>query len=457
MLSNHKLNKRARIELDYESPSESSECKSYSNLWESLVPDFRQIIDDDLSEFEQKSNPNATDSSLVEYCTFLAQDLYTWLKNFREKIQLSRKTRIQKYVVTSACVTLQQQDSKKHALVDLAVKLFHGDQTRQLDSVHTLTECLSSAWTDGTAVQSAGSVRLAELLEQLLGEWDRTALQVQPIDPVEKSGEFFRDIQVDLDDIDHWLNMLRPNLPATNSWMTTLNKLTDMQRRAASNFYQTSLKQIEEHSRTLCVIMHLLDTLTNQKKEDLTVRVKADSLVQFAKYLENECHLQWLRLLELTLCIDQKNLQIFSVATHLSSQRKRQKTFFTINPSSKHSAFNFGMSKDGNGRFPCNVIFNPLESREQFHGLKMQSEITMSSSGPKSTKRHRATFLSQPTIYKCGPESGFESELSPQLNCFSKATIKPGTSCPHPMRRSTDSLTVPVSRLHPTTGKLANF
>ncbi|KAF5402671.1 hypothetical protein PHET_04066 [Paragonimus heterotremus] len=192
MLSNRKLNKRARIELDYGSRSESSESKSYSNLWESLVPDLSQIISDDLSEVEQKSCPGATDSSLVEYCTFLAQDLYTWLKTFREKIQLSRKTQIQKYVVTSAFATLQQQESKKHALVDLAVKLFHGGQTRQLDSIHTLTECLSSVWTDGTAVLSAGSIRLAELLEQLLGEWDRTALQVQPIDPVEKCGDLFR-------------------------------------------------------------------------------------------------------------------------------------------------------------------------------------------------------------------------------------------------------------------------
>ncbi|KAF5402672.1 hypothetical protein PHET_04067 [Paragonimus heterotremus] len=251
--------------------------------------------------------------------------------------------------------------------------------------------------------------------------------------------------------------MLRPNLPATNSWMSTLNKLTDMQRRAASNFYQTSLKQIEEHSRTLGAIMHLLDILTNQKKEDSTVCVKADSLVQFAKHLENDCHLQWLRLLELTLCIDQKNLQIFSVTTHLSSQRKRQKTLCPINPPSNHSAFNFGMSKDRNGRFSCNVIFNPLDSRERFHGLKMQPEQTMSTSGPKSTRRHRTTFLSQPTIYKGGPESGFESELSPQMNCFSKAIIKPGTSCPHPMRRSTDSLIFPVDSLHLKTGKWSYF
>ncbi|KAF8567856.1 hypothetical protein P879_06875 [Paragonimus westermani] len=81
----------------------------------------------------------------------------------------------------------------------------------------------------------------------------------------------------------------------------------------------------------------------------------------------------------------------------------------------------------------------------------MQSEVTVPSSGTKSARRQQTTFLSQPTIYKGGPESGFESELSPQLNYFSKATVKPGTSCPHPMRRSTDTLSFPVDRLHPST------
>ncbi|KAA3677982.1 uncharacterized protein DEA37_0003454 [Paragonimus westermani] len=232
MLSKHKLKKRARIEVDCESPSESSECKSYSNLWESLVPNFEQIINDDLSDVEQVrfaytligreleleprsnrqfaggllrnsgtgfvymaekisgKNPAFEKNANTEICCYFAQLLVV------NVFKISYNTIAVQDAITnepqSAFVALQQQECKKHALVDLAVKLFHGGQTRRLDSVHTLVECLSSIWADGTAVQSDGSVRLAKLLEQLLREWDRTALQVQPIDPVEKSGDLFR-------------------------------------------------------------------------------------------------------------------------------------------------------------------------------------------------------------------------------------------------------------------------
>ncbi|TPP65365.1 hypothetical protein FGIG_03842 [Fasciola gigantica] len=149
------------------------------------------------------------------------------------------------------------------------------------------------------------SVHLAVLVEHLSNEWDELLRSVQPIDPLEDKDEFLKNIRLDLDEISTWLNLLHSNLPRTSSWMAILDRLTEVQRHSALNYYQTKIKQLKIHVRTLSTADSLLLKFpVGSSDGSLQQKRKLDEVDQTIGHLKAQCHASWLHLLELIACLE---------------------------------------------------------------------------------------------------------------------------------------------------------
>ncbi|TGZ62075.1 hypothetical protein CRM22_007642 [Opisthorchis felineus] len=443
MSAHHRHTKRPRYETETDSSSDiSNSCLA---IWKAIEENFSNLInpeicdtDEDTSAcFHGSADRRFAGDSAVEYCILLAEDFISWINKFNERREYAFTSRIQKYTTSPTLLTFQQQESKKNALFQLANNVLK-------NTVKQNPTKLETAYSDSSShpghapktdiMQSALATTLTSLMSQLQTKWEEIDKQIQPIDPIEHQNFLFRDLLLDLDDIRSWLDMLQANLPITSVWMTTLNKLTDVQRRSASNYYRTKLKQIELHSRTFTLMTQLLERIQSAQPLEDSVQTTVNQYLQEVCELENSCHVLWLRLLELTLCIDENFLQNLNLTTYLprmSSQNKDQ--YFLTEGLASDTLAAVPYSDDPGGRkMHCNNLINPLEDSRRLMGLRTDSDLTFL---PKLKN-----FLSPNVAHRNGPESGFESELSPQSNIAGK--------CRRPVRGCAEVRWCPKSSLY---------
>lgn len=151
----------------------------------------------------------------------------------------------------------------------------------------------------------ASSFHPAFLAEHLSDEWIELMRCLLPVDPSQDKIEVFENIQLYLDEISTWLNLLHSNLPRTSLWMSTLSGLSEVQRHSALYYYETKIKQVSNHVRTLRASDEtILNVLLMTFGDSLEDKVKLDELHQTVGHLKAQCHITWLQLLELTACLE---------------------------------------------------------------------------------------------------------------------------------------------------------
>ncbi|KER34211.1 hypothetical protein T265_00072 [Opisthorchis viverrini] len=405
MSAHHRYKKRPRYETETDSSSDiSNSCLA---IWKAIEDNFSNLINPEIYDSDEQDTyacfHGSTDrrdagDSAIEYCILLAEDFISWIKKFNERREYAFTSRIQKYTTSPTLLTFQQQESKKSALFQLVNNVLKNtirDNPANLETAHSDSSSQLGHAPKTDIMQSALATTLTSLMSQLQTKWEEIERQIQPIDPIEHQNFLFRD------------------LPITSVWMTTLNKLTDVQRRSASNYYQTKLKQIELHSRTFTMMTQLLERIQSAQPLEEAVQTTVTQYLQEVGELENSCHVLWLRLLELTLCIDENFLQNLNLTTYLprmSSQNKDQ--YFLTKGLAGNRSPAVPYSDDPGQKIHCNILINPLEDSRPLMDLRADSDLFF-----LPTLRN---FLSPNVAHRNGPESGFESELSPQSNIAGK-------------------------------------
>ncbi|GAA47222.1 hypothetical protein CLF_100100 [Clonorchis sinensis] len=193
--------------------------------------------------------------------------------------------------------------------------------------------------------------------------------------------KIIRDLQLDLDDIRSWLDMLQANLPITSVWMTTLNKLTDVQRRSASNYYQVTGKLIIRRRGSL-----------------------KNPIVHRNKHIHH-------RVLAFTTI---KNLTEMNFTSSKGIFVNKER-LAVLGPDSKCTVTRRDCANDSQPMSPRETVFTDHEgtstSQPRIGDVKAsQPDLTVII----------WQFLSPNVAHRNGPESGFESELSPQSNIAKK-------------------------------------
>ncbi|CAL8086719.1 unnamed protein product [Calicophoron daubneyi] len=380
-------------------------------------------------ECDLRKSPNKNSPSL-EYCVSHAQNLYSWLQRIKNRVKNRRRIHAEKYATSPFLIELQQNEQRKRALFELiSVTIPHtvlGDRSTR-DAVNDEgTPVNESGVAERDRDTESGIHGLVRLVEQIQREWNDLLVHLQPIDPMEHKQMLFEDVQSDLDEVANWLNMLQPNLPGTAVWMTSLKKLTDVQRRSASKYYKTHLKHIERYSRTLSLLRKLMDACQKSESSERSDADRSEKLLQSIGHLESICHMQWLRLLELTVYLDQAYFQEAFYTTDLAERSSQGKTKEFLKPAHTgpaEDAIKIRQSSENLGYFP--VAEQPV-ARNSSSGAVRSSGHWISSKASRSWDNITSNDISSPINLKEGPESGFESELSPQPKHLLDFVRRPG-------------------------------
>ncbi|CAH8506079.1 unnamed protein product [Heterobilharzia americana] len=338
-------------------------------------------MNDDLME-ECKHDLSIGDTSLpvdnsLQSCISLLEDLGEWLHSLRQRSQFDRPANFWKYSESILANEIQNYEKRKHNIFKSVLSTIQ-DRFQGFASSSELPDFpIASNQIPNTMDQRSN--QLLRALVEFQREWDATVHQIAPIDPLTDQTRFMKDIELDLEKIDAWLEMLTSNLPNTSAWMTCLMSLSDVQKFSAAKYYQVCLKQIEQYSKTLSTIKELVDRVEVNTMTDLSFQNNLHILSRRVCESEAKCYTLWLRLLELSIYIDQNpKLNINKVMNTDISQCRPNSDIWN------KSLLNF----------------NSKETESQF------------------------------TVNRNGHESGFESEQSPPLKSFlSYPCTDTATSC----------------------------
>uniref|UniRef100_A0A0V0JAX9 KASH domain-containing protein n=1 Tax=Schistocephalus solidus TaxID=70667 RepID=A0A0V0JAX9_SCHSO len=149
--------------------------------------------------------------------------------------------------------------------------------------------------------------------EQLEREWRTTIKLVSPLDPIKNYSAAVKAIKSDQERNYCWLRRILSNLPNRKHWMHFLCRLCDVEQKAALNYYQASLHEVEDSARNISAIYRLLFRLrsaSSLSKEILGTDNQIALLWQSNVTCERLCYEVWLRLLELTVCLEGRQMPL---------------------------------------------------------------------------------------------------------------------------------------------------
>ncbi|CAH8486385.1 unnamed protein product [Schistosoma turkestanicum] len=305
------MSKRKRRDLDLSSSSGSSDCIYDSSLWKFVEENYEFLMNDDLLEHcknnlscEQISTPA---SSSYESCVILLEGLSDLLHNLRQRIQSDGPGNFQKYLETTITNEIQHYEKRKHSIINSILSTLNGKFQSPLSSSEL--QNFSMAFDPTSDEFDKKSSHVLRTLGDLQQEWDEIIHKITPINPLINQTKFVEDIDSDLKKIDAWLDTLASNLPNTSAWMTCLMSLSNVQKFSSAKYYQVCLKQIEQYSKTLSTIKQLIDRIEINTLADIQFQNNLHTLSKSVCELEAKCHTLWLRLLELSIYIDQ-NIKI---------------------------------------------------------------------------------------------------------------------------------------------------
>ncbi|KAH8860951.1 hypothetical protein KSF78_0007355 [Schistosoma japonicum] len=304
------MSKRRRYDLDSSSSSGSSDCIYDSSLWKFVEDNYEFLMNNDLMEHCEPDFPNENTTSLAdssfEFCIILLEDLSDLLNSLRHRIQLKSPGSFQKYLETTLTNEIQHYERRKHSVINSLLSTLR-DKFQSFPSSSRLVNVSVSS--DQTPREDdKKSSCLLRILGELQQKWNETINKITPVDPLINQTKFVEDIESDLQKIDTWLDTLASNLPNTTAWMTCLMSLSSVQKFSTAKYYQTCLKQIEQYSKTLSTIKELVDRIERLNTlSDIQFQNNLHMLSKSVCGLEAKCHTLWLRLLELSIYIDQNN------------------------------------------------------------------------------------------------------------------------------------------------------
>ncbi|THD24647.1 hypothetical protein D915_004586 [Fasciola hepatica] len=203
--------------------------------------------------------------------------------------------------------------------------------------------------------------------------------------------------------------------------MAILDRLTEVQRHSALNYYQTKIKQLKIHVRTLSTADSLLLKFpVGSSDGSLQQKIKLDEVDQTIGHLKAQCHASWLHLLELIACLEHNFCMAQRPATELyrvSSQSRKCKDAALVSERIQRSESHGGHARrskirETKTRFQSlNLLCNPMEDF-------VLSQVNREPGGADRTNKSRPetqpNAILSPISQNGTLESGFESELSPQ-------------------------------------------
>nr|VZH90167.1 unnamed protein product [Spirometra erinaceieuropaei] len=149
--------------------------------------------------------------------------------------------------------------------------------------------------------------------QQLEREWRAAVKLVSPLDPIKNFTAVVKAIKSDQERNYCWLRQILSNLPNRKHWMHFLCHLCDVEQEAALHYYQASLHEVEESARRISTIYRLLHRLRSANRPPKDV-VGADNqmnlLWQSNVTCERLCYEVWLRLLELTMFLEGRQMPL---------------------------------------------------------------------------------------------------------------------------------------------------
>ncbi|BHF57901.1 hypothetical protein SprV_0100084700 [Sparganum proliferum] len=110
-----------------------------------------------------------------------------------------------------------------------------------------------------------------------------------------------------------WLRQILSNLPNRKHWMHFLCHLCDVEQEAALHYYQASLHEVEESARRISTIyrlLHRLRSASNPPKDVVGAGNQTSLLWQSNVTCERLCYEVWLRLLELTVFLEGRQMPL---------------------------------------------------------------------------------------------------------------------------------------------------
>ncbi|CAI2726175.1 unnamed protein product [Schistosoma spindalis] len=325
------------------------------------------------SACDEKSTTPA-DSSF-ESCIVLLEDLSELLRNLRQRMEFEGPGNFQKYLEATLTNEIQHYERRKHSIINSILSTLGDKFQSTLPSSELRNFSVASDLIPNELDKKSGN--LLRILGELQQEWDETIRKITPISPFTNQISFLEDIDSDLRKIDAWLNTLASNLPNTSSWMTCLMSLSNVQKFSTAKYYQVCLKQIEQYSKSLSTIKELVDHVELNTLADIQFQNNLHNLSRNVCELEAKFHTLWLRLLELSIYIDQ------NIKTNGNKHVTTDMCHDTCSNNNRH-----------------NVL-------HQNYGNNYLSEFNT-----KEIGIHNVT-------HQNGHESGFESEQSPPLKSYS--------------------------------------
>ncbi|CAH8610777.1 unnamed protein product [Dicrocoelium dendriticum] len=237
------------------------------------------------------------------------------------------------------------------------------------------------------------------------------------------------DFRWDLENVKTWLLMLQPYLPDTAAWMSSVNNMSNSELRSASKFYQASLMEVEKHAKTLSDVIRAVRTLKSAPDLDTAIFMRVTQMEGLVLELESACHLRWLHLLELTMCIDRTYFPSLNLPAQLfhSVNENGQANCARSSPSMDSSPLHSDAKPSNKLTYnPFNIVFNPFD--EDIPDLPLSDSVV---AGPRPW-----------SSLTCGPGSAYSSGSGPPLLfVHSSLNVHPE----HEMRFPTSG-SVPVSK-----------
>ncbi|CAH8505583.1 unnamed protein product [Schistosoma curassoni] len=372
------MSKRRRRDLDLSSSSSSSDCIYDNLLWKFVDENYEFLINDDFLEHckhsacDEKSTPPA-DSSF-ESCIVLLEDLNELLRNLRQRMEFDGPGNFHKYLETTLTSEIQHYERRKHGIINSILSTLGEKFQSPLPPSELRNFSVASDLIPKELDQKSGN--LLRILGEIQQEWDETIRKITPISPFTNQISFLEDIDSDLRKIDAWLNTLASNLPNTSAWMTCLMSLSNVQKFSTAKYYQVCLKQIEQYSKTLSTIKELVDHVELSTLADIQFQNNLHNLSRNVCELEAKFHTLWLRLLELSIYIDQ------NIKTNVNKCVTTEMCHDTCSNNTRHDVLH------------------------QNYGNNYLSEFNT-----KQIGIHHAA-------HRNGHESGFESEQSPPMKSY---------------------------------------
>ncbi|KAK4469585.1 hypothetical protein MN116_007122 [Schistosoma mekongi] len=303
------MSKRRRRDLDSCSSSGSSDFICDSSLWKFVEDNYEFLMNDDLMEHCERDFPDENASSLAdssfEFCIILLEDLSDLLNSLRHRMQPECPGSFQKYLETTLTNEIQHYERRKHSVINSLLSTLR-DKFQSFPSSSSRLVNVSVSSDQTHHEDDKKSSYLLRILGELQHKWDETITKIRPVDPLTNQTKFVEDIESDLQKIDTSLDTLASNLPNTTAWMTYLMSLSNVQKFSTAKYYQICLKQIEQYSKTLSTIKELVDHIERiNTLSDIQFQNNLHMLSKSVCGLEAKCHTLWLRLLELSIYIDQ--------------------------------------------------------------------------------------------------------------------------------------------------------